>query len=138
MTESPETDNPLDHARLLETVLETITEGVVVCDKDGKFLLFNPHGEKLVGRGMTDTGPEEWQETYGVFELDGVTPFPTESLPLIRALQGEESNNIELFIRNASVPNGRIIDTSGRPLRDESGEIITEYTSGLASSTSRA
>ena len=98
-------------------------EGVVVADRNGKFTVFNPAAELLLGVGATATGPGEWTETYGVFLPDGVTPFPAEELPLARAIRGESVNDVEIHIRNSRVPAGASISVSGRPIRTAEGSI---------------
>jgi PAS domain S-box-containing protein len=107
----------------LASILESIGEGVVVADQNGKFTVFNPAAERILGLGATATGPGEWSETYGVFLPDGVTPFPAEELPLPRAIRGESSNDVELHIRNPRVPAGTSISVSGSPIRGADGSI---------------
>ena len=105
----------------METIFNSISDGVVVADENGDFTIFNPSAERIVGIGSTETGPDEWTGRYGIFFPDRETPMPTEELPLVRAIQGEASDEIEMFIRNARVPQGVYISVSGRPLRDDSG-----------------
>jgi PAS domain S-box-containing protein len=62
----------------------------------------------------------EWSATYGCFEEDGQTPFPSEQLPLARALQGEAST-ADVFVRNQNLPQGVYISITGTPIRDEDG-----------------
>ena len=107
----------------LASVLESLGEGVVVADRDGKFVLFNPAAERILGMGATETGPAQWPETYGVFLPDAVTPFPAEEQPLARAIRGESSDDVEIFIRNPQVPAGVSISISGRPIYDAAGAI---------------
>ena len=40
-----------DQTRLLESIVNSVAEGVVVADENGKFLLFNPAGERMLGVG---------------------------------------------------------------------------------------
>jgi signal transduction histidine kinase len=49
------------------------------------------------------------------------TPFPTADLPLSRALRGEPTNDVEMFVRHAGKPEGAWVVVTGRPLRDEAG-----------------
>ena len=106
---------------LLQLILGSIADGVVVADTNGKFLLFNAAAERFVGLGATDAPPDQWSQQYGAFQPDGVTVFPPDQLPLVRALHGENVDNIELFIRNANVPDGRLLSITGRPLRGADG-----------------
>ena len=112
-----------DQTRLMETIFNSISDGVVVADGQGRFTLFNPSAERMIGIGMTAGGPEQWTETYGIFYLDQVTPVPTEQLPLVRAIRGEPSDEMEMFIRNQQKPNGVFISVSGRALVADQGAV---------------
>ena len=110
-----------EQSNLMESIFNSISDGVVVADEDSNFTMFNPSAEKIVGMGAVDTTPDHWSDDYGLFFPDRVTPFPSEELPLALALQGETSDNIEIFVRNPKVPDGVFISVSGRPIRDETG-----------------
>ena len=105
----------------METIFNSISDGVVVADENGNFTIFNPSAERIVGIGMTDTGPDQWTEKYGIFFPDRETSFPIEELPLVRAIHGEPCDEVEIFIRNSNVPEGVYISVSGRPLQDDAG-----------------
>jgi PAS domain S-box-containing protein len=107
--------------RLMNSVMNSIADGVVVADMQGKFLLFNPAAKQIIGIGATQTHPEEWPAVYGTFLPDGRTPFPPEQLPLVRAIRGEESDQVEMFVCNPQVAEGAWITISGRCLRDDHG-----------------
>jgi len=107
-------------ARTYEAAVRSLTEGVVVADAAGEFVLFNPAAERILGMGLEEVGLQEWSRTYGCFYPDARTPFPPEQLPLARALKGEEAEE-ELFIRNQRVPDGVWISVSGAPMRNERG-----------------
>ena len=109
---------------LMDVVFHSISDGVIVANKEGEFLLFNPIAEEIVGIGATEEVPEEWGDIYGTFYPDKVTPFPGMELPLFKAIQGEITDNIEVFIRNQNRPNGVFISASGRPLYDKTGDLI--------------
>jgi PAS domain S-box-containing protein len=103
-------------AQLMATIFSSISDGVVVADSAGKFSLFNPSAEQIVGVGMLDLPPEEWTERYGVFYPDRKSHVPTAQLPLVRAIQGDPTDEIELFIRNEQRQDGVYISVNGRPL----------------------
>src|SRR3989449_768559 len=108
---------------LLQLILGSIADGVVVADANGKFLLFNAAAEQVVGVGATDTTPDQWSDRYGTYLPDTATPYPSNELPLVRAMRGENVDAVELFIRNAKVPDGRLLSITGRPLRGEDGAL---------------
>ena len=108
-------------ARLMETIFNSISDGVVAADENGDFTIFNPSAERIVGIGSTDTGPDEWSDRYGIFFADRETAVPTGELPLVRAIAGQPCDEMEMFIRNPTVPDGVYISVSGRPLPDDAG-----------------
>ncbi len=106
--------------QIIETSLHSLAEGVIVADATGRFVLFNETAERLLGMGRREVDVPEWSATYGCFYDDGRTPFPSEQLPLARALRGEAST-ADVFIRNPSLPNGVFINITGTPIREEDG-----------------
>ncbi len=99
-------------ADLLGTILETLTEGVGVVNERGEFLVHNPAAKRILGVDKDVDGADAWQEHYGVFQPDGTTPFPTAELPLVRALHGEPTDDVEMVIRNPGRPEGLLISVS--------------------------
>jgi PAS domain S-box-containing protein len=108
---------------LLQLILGSIADGVVVADSNGKFLLFNAAAEQVLGIGATEAPPDQWTDRYGCFLPDAVTLYPPNELPLVRAMRGETVDAVEVFIRNAKVPDGRLLSITGRPLKDENGTL---------------
>ena len=108
-------------AELVDTVFESISDGVVVANAEGEFNIFNSSAEQIVGMGIVPTPPDQWTHRYGIFREDQKTPVPTEQLPLMRAMQGRSIDDEELFIRNDKRPEGVFISVNGRPLKGEAG-----------------
>ncbi len=95
-------------------IFDSISDGVIVADEQGN-LTFNQSAERIVG-GKVDTVLEQRTEEYSIFYPDKVTPIPTEELPLVRALRGEATDEMEMFIRTAAKPEGVYISSNGRPI----------------------
>ena len=108
--------------QLLESVFNNISDGIVVADKNGNLTMFNPRAEQIAGGPQLEVPINDWTEKYGMYYMDKETPFPTDELPLTRAIRGESTNNVEMFVQNPSIPEGAYLNVSGRPLRDDSGE----------------
>ena len=104
-------------------VLDSLGDGVMVVNVDEHFVFSNRAADRILGRSIPDAGPDAWASHYGVFQVDRTTPFQVDDYPLIRALRGEETENVEIFVRNPGVPDGVLISVTGRPLRDASGTI---------------
>jgi PAS domain S-box-containing protein len=107
---------------MLQSVLNSMAEGLVAADERGKFVLWNPAAEKILGMGAADLASEGWSEHYGLFQSDKVTPFPSDQLPLVRAIHGEVSTT-EMFVRNREVAGGAWIEASGGPRRNKEGVV---------------
>jgi PAS domain S-box-containing protein len=108
---------------ILQSILSSIGDAVIVADKDGNFIVFNPAAERMFGRGATQISPTEWSQQYGCYLPDKVTPFPPDQLPLTRSIRGEEVNNVEIFVRHEKAPQGLWTRITGRPLRGPDGEL---------------
>ena len=108
--------------QFVESVFNCISDGVAVADENGTFTMFNPSAELLTGNVAHDVHYDKWSDKYGLFYMDKETEFPTDELPLVRAIRGESTDNIEMFIRNPSIPEGAYLNVSGRPLRYGNGE----------------
>ena len=114
----------LEHqSQLMQSIFDNISDGVVASDETGQFTIFNPSAERIVGQGASDADPDEWSEHYGLFFPDKVTMFPPEELPLAKAIMGEETDGVEIFVRHAGLPDGLYISVSGRPIRGSQGEL---------------
>ena len=110
-----------EQVQLMETIFASISDGVMVADPDGRFTLCSASAEQILGFGKLDLKTEQWSEAYGVFHPDRKTRVPTEQLPLVRAIRGEPTDEVELFIRNDQRPDGVLISVSGRPLNGHGG-----------------
>jgi len=107
----------------LESILSNMGDAVIVADREQKFLVFNPAARQMFATGATATTATEWSRQCGLCLPDKVRLCPPEELPLARSIRGEQIDDIEMFVRNATTPNGMWIRISGRPLRDAKGEI---------------
>ena len=107
---------------MLQSVLDSMVEGLVAADEQGKFILWNPAAERIVGPVATNLSPEEWSKHYGAYLPDKVTFFPAEQNPLLRAIRGEVSS-AEIFFRHRGQGAGIWIESNGAPLKDRDGAV---------------
>ncbi|MYK39836.1 MAG: PAS domain S-box protein, partial [Gemmatimonadetes bacterium] len=111
-------------SELMETMFNSISDGIVVVDVTGQSFYVNPAAEQIIGMDITDCPPEEWVERYGLFYPDRETPMRMEDLPFLRIIShGESMDEVDMFIRNQNRPAGVYIRVSGRPLLDNLGGI---------------
>jgi CHASE3 domain sensor protein len=103
---------------MLQSVLDSMAEGLVAADEQGKFLIWNPAAVKILGLGSANLPIHEWSAHYSVYREDTITPFPPDELPLVRAIRGEASS-AQMFVRNPKVDGGKWIEVSGGPLKNK-------------------
>lgn len=108
---------------VLQSILNSMSEAVLVADQQGQLLLINPAAERLLGVQATDTTLEQARQRYGLFRADKVTRYPPEDLPLVRAIRGEVTDDAELFIAGPSRADGFWASANARPLNDEKGTL---------------
>ena len=83
--------------------------------------MFSDVARRILGAGASDVPLEKWTETYGLFLPDGVTPYPHDQLPLVRAIRGETVIDAEIFVRSPTVPQGASLIVNGTPWKDDAG-----------------
>jgi len=108
---------------LFQSVLDSMSEGLVTADETGKLVIWNPAAQKILGLGPTHLSSRHWSEHYGIFQTDTITPFPPDRLPLVRAIRGE-NNTAQMFCRNSEIPDGAWVEASASPLKDKDGKLI--------------
>ncbi|HTA45232.1 MAG TPA: response regulator [Bryobacteraceae bacterium] len=109
--------------KILQSVLDSMGDGVLVADETGKMLVLNPAAAQMVGADAREMPYAGWAERYGIYLAGGERLCPADELPLARAMRGEVADAIELFVRNGQRPDGMYVSVNVRPLKDDSGEI---------------
>jgi PAS domain S-box-containing protein len=113
-----------DTNEILQSILSNMGDAVIVADKGGHFLVFNPAAERMFGKGAMQMPFTEWSQRYGLYLADKITPFPHDQLPLARSIRGEEVDNVEMFVRHERAPHGLWTEITGRPLRGANGDVL--------------
>ena len=101
-------------------VLESLQEGIVACDADGRLTLFNRAARELHGLPAESLPAEQWAEHLDLYAADGLTPLRTEDIPLFRALQGEAVRGAELVVAPRLGP-ARTLLANGQAVRNRAG-----------------
>jgi PAS domain S-box-containing protein len=108
-----------DQHGLLRSILESTSDGIVAVDLSGKFLLFNPAGQRIIGSEPIDVPIEEWSAHFGLHWPDRFALCPTEDLPLVRAMRGEQVGEQQIYLCNQHSPDGIWLSVTAAPLLDE-------------------
>ena len=100
---------------LLQSILDTCNDAIIVADGTGKIILRNPAALRMHS-DLVDRVGEEVPSKLGYYRPDTKTLFPYQDLPLSRALQGEHVDNVEMCLHPACEPEVRWALGSSRPL----------------------
>src|SRR6185369_7247515 len=106
---------------VLDLVLNSMQDALVAVTSAGQFLLFNEAAARLFPLDGPALIPQQWAEKFGFYHDDKTTLYRTEELPLVRSARGESGRLQQVFVRNALVPQGRLLQCSWQPIRSESG-----------------
>ena len=81
--------------------LEAIPVGIFVLDHQGKPYYANHAAKSLFPKRVdARVTPEQFAEAYGLFRAGQSKPYPSQEIPLVRALKGEKSSVEDLEIRD--------------------------------------
>ncbi len=108
---------------LLETIINSMSEGVVAIDGKGTLILRNNSIAKIVGKNDTSLPFKKWPGTLGVYHSDKTTRYRADELPIVRAAMHGESLDRDIYIRNPEKPDGVFVAVSARPLKDHEGKL---------------
>src|SRR4029078_8114987 len=111
-----------EKTQVLQAVLDSTADGVVVADHNGEFLLYNRAAREMAGVGVIDAPTEQWSASFGLFHEDRTTAFREEDLPLHLAVQGKSTHRVPMWGRDSELSHRRMISVSGRPGSTPGGE----------------
>jgi signal transduction histidine kinase len=110
---------------LLESVLASMAEGVLVVDPRGRFLHVNDAAGRILGGiASVDRGAHslEVSRDWGVFDLDSGEPCGPQQWPMRRALEGRPAENFRYRVRGPlSLGEEKVIQGNARPVRTPDG-----------------
>jgi len=111
-----------EDARFFHSVLDSLPDGVIATDADGRLILWNASADPVVRLAPHGAAPDERRAAYDAVQRDGHTPVLPEEFPVTRALAGETVTGFEMQIRAADPPTW--ISCSASPLRDRGGATV--------------
>ena len=124
MSESRRVEATLrDSEQRLLRFLDALPVGVFVVEPDGRPFYANRSAIEMLGKGiMPDATTGQLAEVYRAFVAGTDQLYPTERMPLVRALSGETSSVDDMEIER---PDGRIlVEIHGAPIRNAEGRIM--------------
>ncbi len=115
-------DNLQQKEVILQSVLGSMSDGVVVTTMNGKMLHVNAAFINMIGDLAVPMDFKEWPETLGFYHDDETTLYSTDELPMLKALQGDEVDSEEIYVKNHTLKEGIWLQAGSRLLISEENE----------------
>ena len=112
--------NLVERNLLLDTVMNNLSEGLVVSDRRGKILIYNRSAMRILQMGSGEKLEDEWYCMTGLYKADMNNEYNSSELPFFRALSGVIIENEEMYIRNDRIRSGLHLNVNARPLKGDS------------------
>lgn len=107
-----------------QKVLNAFPVAVVLVNLDGHIRFVNEKAKALLGEVDPSLKLEDWPKVFGFYLDDGKVVYPSQKLPLMRALQGESVEDAEeIILRRKGKEPAIWISVSAETIRDDSGNI---------------
>lgn len=112
-------DNLYQKEVILQSVLGSMSDGVVVTEENGKLLHVNEAFKKFIGKVEIPSDFELWPQKLGFFHSDEKSLYTTEELPMLKIAQGQQVDLEEIFVNNPGLSEGVWLQASSRQLKDK-------------------
>ncbi|MDO9274068.1 MAG: PAS domain S-box protein [Lutibacter sp.] len=117
-------NNLYENEQKLNLILENISDGVIVANSEKKVILANYMANELFGTEDDTKISTNFSEHFEMYFPDGKTIFPIQKLPMERALVGEQTDDVDVVIRNQKTQEKKRVLLSGRPIIDKQNKVI--------------
>ena len=117
-------DELYENEEKLRLILENISEAVIVANADREVVMANYMANEIFGIEEDDKISSNLTDHFELYFPDEKTVFPSQKLPMERALDGEETNDVEVVLWNPVAQQKRRVLISGRPLVDQDNKVV--------------
>jgi PAS domain S-box-containing protein len=108
---------------ILQSILNSMGDGVIVADAKANILLSNPAADRLIRAGLGTGEAEEHNERQQTYLPQTVSSHASGEHPLLRAIRGETIDGAEVYLRPPGSVDGLWLTATGRPLIDDQGNV---------------
>ena len=81
----------------LLSIIENLSEGVMFANNKGDFIMVNSEAKRLIYKSDIGINIADAFKNIEVFDMFG-NQVPYEDFPSVRALRGEKSKNVKIFV----------------------------------------
>ncbi len=108
--------------RILRSILDSMSDGVIVADEGGRVILSNPAATDLLHLEGNDRLTSTWIERHGFYRPDMTTPYPHADFPLTLAVGGTAVAAAQVYVvAEPDREEGTWLSIDAMPLTDEDG-----------------
>jgi len=104
----------------LISILENLSEGVIVADNKGKIIMVNSEAKRLVYQLEKATTLGDALRNTKLFDMKG-NEIPFENFPKIKALRGERVKNVKVFV--GDINKEYFMEISSIPIYNMNGDL---------------
>ncbi len=108
--------------QFLQVLLDTLEEGIVACDAEGRITVFNPAARRLHGLSEESDPIGSIPSDQGLLGADG-SPVDQRDDPLLRAMSGEQLRDVEIVLASEAGDH-RKVSVNGQALVDDDGWML--------------
>lgn len=105
--------------RFLQVLLDTLDEGIVACDAEGRITVFNPAARRLHGLAG-EAEPVGWLPSSSRLRRADGSPLESAENPLLMAMSGERLRDVEILLESDDGGH-RKVSVNGQALVDDDG-----------------
>lgn len=108
---------------ILQSILDSMGDGVVVVDGEGRLVHHNPAAPEILGDSLDGMIPHEAAPQRPFYHHDQITVCQPDEMPLVRAVQGQAVDGMELYLESSGDRPGQWLSITARPLRELGGAL---------------
>jgi diguanylate cyclase (GGDEF)-like protein/PAS domain S-box-containing protein len=108
--------------QFLQVLLDTLEEGIVASDAEGRITVFNPAARRLHGLAEGSDPIGSIPSDEGLLGADG-SPMDRREDPLLRAMSGEQLRDVEIVLASEAGDH-RKVSVNGQALVDDDGWML--------------
>ena len=102
-------------------IINVMPYGMIVADKNGKFILWNTKSFPIFNENLLNSTKENWVKDFGIYHIDKETLYKTEDLPMVKSLNGQSIIGEKMFVKHEGIPEGTFLKVSSFPIMNDDG-----------------
>ncbi len=107
---------------ILQSILGSMSDGVVVVQENGKILHINQAFRQIVGKIEIPEKVGEWPQKLGLYHLDEKTTYKADDLPMVKIMRGIQVDTEEIYVNNCGLSEPVWLQAGTRLLKSREGE----------------